>query len=113
MRLQAVVTRMMPAPSAKRLAQLFELELRGFDLVTDADSASVATRKPRVSRELEQQVAEFAEQTRISGGTPEQMLVELKKLLSSVASDVPGSQRGALVSRVTGRAIDAFFHRRP
>jgi hypothetical protein len=101
----------MTSRTSKRLAQLFERELRGFDLVSDLDSGSVTTRKPRVSRELDQQVAEFAEETRTSGSTPEQMLVELKKVLSSVAPEVPGSQRGALVSRVTGRAIDVFFGR--
>ncbi|MEX2151788.1 MAG: hypothetical protein WD825_00520 [Gemmatimonadaceae bacterium] len=98
----------MSPQSAKRLVQLFERELRDFDL--DAPDAS-ESRKPkrRVSRELDQQVVEFAEQVRTSGSTPEQMLVELKTLLSSVAPEVSVSQRSALVSTVTGRAIIAYF----
>lgn len=92
----------------ERLAQLFERELRGFDLKA---ATLPPSRTPRVSLELDQQVDEFAIETRSSGRTPEQMLVELKALLSSVAPDVPVSERSALVSRVTGRAIDAFFRR--
>jgi hypothetical protein len=101
----------MSEPIQKRLAQLFELELRGGDTITDDARTTTWQRKPRVSRELDQQVIEFATEERNSGRTPEQMLVELKALLSSVAPEVPGSERNALVSSVTGRAIDAFFGR--
>lgn len=55
---------------------------------------------------------EFASQVRTSGSTPEQMLVELKSLLAAAAPEVPGSQRSALLSRLTGRAINAFFEER-
>jgi hypothetical protein len=98
-----------PAPRAtQRLIQLFEQELREFD--ADPTVAPVPKPpKPRISGELDKQVVEFAAEVRGSGSTPEQMLVELKTLLSDVAPEVPSSQRNALVASVTGRAIDAFF----
>jgi hypothetical protein len=64
-----------------------------------------------VSQELEAQVAAFAAESRNNGRTPEQMLVALKKLLASVAPEIPRSGRNDFVSQVTGRAIDAFFRR--
>src|SRR5687767_9052672 len=98
----------MTSQPSKRLVQLFERELRDFStqLTTGIPADK---RQRRVSRELEQQVVEFAAQVRTTGSTPEQMLVELKTLLSSVAPEVPNSQRSELVSSLTGRAIDAFF----
>jgi hypothetical protein len=99
-----------PPRSSIRLVQLFERELRQFD----GDGASKPTAKvskPRVSGELDQQVVEFAAETRTSGSTPEQMLVELKSLLSNAAPEVPTSERAALVATVTGRAINAFFQK--
>jgi len=95
----------MPHRSSQRLVQLFERELRDFEQVEDAKP----TPQRRVSRDLDQQVVEFAAQVRTSGSTPEQMLVELKKLLSTVAPEVSSSKRSVLVATVTGRAIDAFF----
>lgn len=100
----------MTAPRAsKRLVQLFERELREFDAGDAASKPAPKPSKPRVSVELDQQVVEFAAEIRTSGSTPEQMLVELKSLLSGAAPEVPSSQRAALVSTVTGRAINAFF----
>ena len=101
---------MMAPRTSKRLVQLFERELREYD----ARDLSVKTPPPkrvtpRVSDELVQQVIEFADETRTSGVTPEQMLVELKTMLSTVAPDIPTSERNALVASITGRAIDAFF----
>jgi hypothetical protein len=96
----------MSSNPTKRLVQLFERELRDFD--TGDLEARSASRK-RVSRELDQQVVEFAAQVRTSGSTPEQMLKELKTLLVQAAPEVPTSQRSAFVATVTGRAIDAFF----
>jgi hypothetical protein len=94
--------------STKRLVQLFERELRDFN--EDASPVPEATTpKRRVSRDLELQVVKFAATERTSGKTPEQMLVELKDLLSTAAPDVPGSRRTAFVASVTSRAIDAFF----
>lgn len=66
-------------------------------------------RELRMSNELERQVAEFVSAERDSGCTPEQMLVELKALLARVATDVPRSDRTALIATLTGRAIDAFY----
>lgn len=97
----------MPSNSTKRLVQLFERELRDFD-IRDVDTRA-APKKRRVSRELDQQVVEFAAQVRTSGSTPEQMLKDLKTLLAPVAPEVPSSQRSALVATVTGRAIESFF----
>jgi hypothetical protein len=102
----------MSAPSSEHLAVLFERELRSLEPVKDADRPKrPPSTTPKVSQELEAQVAEFASQSRKSGRTPEEMLVALKKLLSSVAPEVPGSRRNEFVSQVTGRAIDAFFER--
>lgn len=98
---------MMSPPASKRLIQLFERELR--DHTEEASPSASSRRPPRVSGELDRQVVEFAARVRTSGSTPEQMLVELKKLLSGAAPEVPTSERSALVSSVTGRAIDAFF----
>jgi hypothetical protein len=95
--------------ATKRLVQLFEQELREFDAGDGPTKPAPKASKPRVSRELDQQVVEFAAEVRTNGSTPEQMLVELKALLSRVAPEVPSSQRSALVASVTGRAIDAFF----
>jgi hypothetical protein len=102
----------MSAPSPERLALLFERELRSLEPVPNADRPQ----KPpattlRVSQELEAQVADFALQSRQNGVTPEQMLVDLKKVLANVAPEVPRSRRSEFVSQVTGRAIDAFFGR--
>jgi hypothetical protein len=92
-----------------RLVQLFEQELREFDAGDGPIKLAPKPAKPRVSGELDQQVVEFAAEIRTSGSTPEQMLVELKSLLSRAAPEVPSSQRAALVATVTGRAINAFF----
>jgi hypothetical protein len=101
----------MPGRSSTRLVQLFERELRDFSATV---SHSPEPKKParRVSQELDEQVVQFASEVRTSGSTPEQMLVELKSLLATVAPEVPGSQRSALLSRLTGRAINAFFEER-
>ena len=98
----------MSSRASQRLVQLFERELRDFS-AEDGKSASAAKKTRRVSGELDEQVVECAAEVRTSGSTPEQMLVELKTLLARVAPEVPSSQRNALVSTVTGRAIDAFF----
>lgn len=100
----------MSAQSSERLAQLFERELRGAEPVAHADRPRVPT-TPRISQELEAQVAVFVEETRSRLGTPERMLVELKRLLADIALDVPRSRRSELVSKLTGRAIDVFFGR--
>lgn len=97
--------------SSARLVRLFEQELRAFESETPS-SAELGTPRRRVSRELEVQVAEFVDEERREGRTPEQMLVELKALLARVAPEVPGSQRNALLASVTGRAINAFFQSR-
>jgi hypothetical protein len=102
---------MMAPRTSERLVQLFERDLREYD-ARDFPSRTIAPppkRAPRVSDELVKQVIEFADETRTSGVTPEQMLVELKTILSTVAPDVPSSERNALVASLTGRAIDAFF----
>jgi hypothetical protein len=103
---------LMPGRSSARLVQLFERELRDFSA---AASHAPEPKKParRVSQELDQQVVEFASEVRTKGSTPEQMLVELKSMLATVAPEVPGSQRNALLARLTGRAINAFFEERP
>lgn len=102
----------MSAPSPERLAVLFERELRRLEPVANADRPTKPpVMTPRVSQELEDQVADFAAQSRQNGGTPEQMLVTLKSVLASVALDIPPSRRSEFVSQVTGRAIDAFFGR--
>ena len=90
---------------SQRLAQLFERELRDFERIEMDAKASAR----RVSRELDAQVVEFAAEVRTSGSTPEQMLVELKKVLATVAPEVSSSKRMEFVRTVTGRAIDAFF----
>ena len=96
----------MSPPAATRLVQLFERELR---ILTTREPVAAPRRALRVSGELDRQVVEFAAQVRTSGSTPEQMLVELKSLLSRAAPEVPGSQRNEFLATVTGRAIDAFF----
>jgi len=98
----------MSSRASKRLVQLFERELRDFS-TEDGRTPSGTKKPPRVSGDLDEQVVEFAAEVRTNGSTPEQMLVELKALLSRVAPEVSTSQRNALVSTVTGRAIDAFF----
>lgn len=95
--------------ASHRLVQLFERDLRDFDASESASAAPAKTSKPRVSRDLDQQVVAFAAETRTGGSTPEQMLVELKAMLSRAAPEVPSSERTALVATVTGRAIAAFF----
>ena len=95
----------MSLPGSKRLLQLFERELRD----QTVDEATVAKRSRRVSVDLDRQVVEFAAEVRSTGCTPEQMLVELKQLLSRAAPEIPTSERTALLSTLTGRAIDAFF----
>ena len=92
--------------STQRLVQLFERELRDFDQIEPDGKTGP---KRRVSRELESQVVQFAAEVRTSGSTPEQMLVELKKLLSEAAPEVSTPTRSAFVATLTGRAIDAFF----
>jgi hypothetical protein len=101
----------MSLESTKRLVQLFERELRDSDL--REHETKPTSRNRRVSRELDQQVVEFAAKVRTSGSTPEQMLKELKTALGHAAPEVPSSQRSALVATVTGRAIDAFFEGPP
>jgi hypothetical protein len=101
--------RVTPPRASIRLVQLFERELRQFDAGDGVSKPTVKVSKPRVSGELDQQVVEFADEIRTSGSTPEQMLVELKSLLSNAAPEVSTSQRAALVATVTGRAIMAFF----
>jgi hypothetical protein len=98
-----------PPRASIRLVQLFERELRQFDAGDGVNKPTAKVSKPRVSGELDEQVVEFADEIRTSGSTPEQMLVELKSLLSSAAPEIPTSQRAALVATVTGRAIMAFF----
>ena len=98
----------MSSRASKRLVQLFERELRDFS-TEDTRTPSGPKKPPRVSGDLDEQVVEFAAEVRTNGSTPEQMLVELKTLLSHVAPEVSTSQRNALVCTVTGRAIDAFF----
>ena len=91
---------------------LLERELRSLEPIRDADRPrKPPATTPRVSQELEAQVAEFAAESRRNGRTPEQMLVALKKLLASVAPEIPRGRRNDFVSQVTGRAIDAFFRR--
>ena len=99
--------------TSKRLVQLFERELREYDArdLSLKTLPYVRRTKPRVSEELVEQVIEFADETRTIGVTPERMLVELKAILSTVAPDVPSSERHALVASLTGRAIDAFFRK--
>lgn len=97
---------MSPPAAASRLVQLFERELRVY---TTREPIAAPRRALRVSGELDRQVVEFAAQVRTSGSTPEQMLVELKTLLSRAAPEVPGSERSEFIATVTGRAIDAFF----
>ena len=94
---------------SERLVQLFEQELRAFENGESGDAPASKSKKRRVSGELDQHVVEFASEGRKSGSTPEQMLVELKSILSGVAPEVRTSQRSAFVATVTGRAIDAFF----
>ncbi len=101
----------MSGPSSTRLVQLFERELRDFSAAASRSPEPKPAR--RVSLELDQQVVEFAASVRTNGSTPEQMLVELKSLLSTAAPEVPGSQRSALLSSLTGRAINAFFSEQP
>jgi hypothetical protein len=96
---------------SERLALLLERELRSLEPVRDADRPKPPPITPRVSQELEAQVAEFASQSRQSGRTPEEMLVALKRLVASLAPEIPRSRRNDFVSQVTGRAIDAFFER--
>ena len=99
---------LMSSPASKRLLQLFERELRDFS--AHRTPAVAAAKRPRpVSRELDGQIAEFAAHVRTTGSTPEQMLVELKTLLSRAAPEIPTSERSEMLSSITGRAIDAFF----
>ena len=102
---------MMAPRISERLVQLFERELREYDTREFVVKTAQKRVMPRVSDDLVQQVVEFADETRKSGVTPEQMLVELKAMLSTVAPDVSSSERSALVATVTGRAIDAFFRK--
>jgi hypothetical protein len=97
--------------TSERIASLFERELRALEPVRNADLPKPPVTTPRVSQELEAQVAEFATQSRNNGRTPEEMLVALKELLASAAPEVPRARRSDFVSQVTGRAIDAFFER--
>jgi hypothetical protein len=99
---------MLSSPASKRLLALFERDLRNSS--TEKPSAAAALRRPKaLSVELDHQVVEFAAQVRTSGCTPEQMLIDLKTLLSGAAPEVPSSERSAFVSFVTGRAIASFF----
>jgi len=90
-----------------RLVQLFERELRALDNYP----ADVRVKRPsvRISEELERQIEQYAGDVRTHGRTAEQMLVELKGVLASVAPEVPSTQRMQLVSELTTQAIDAFF----
>lgn len=101
----------MPSSSPERLLALFERELRDGDPRPGDPPPTGLTVARSVSAELDTLIAAYASQTRRDGATPEQMLIELKKLLGSVAPEVPPSRRNELVSRVTGRAINAYFGR--
>jgi len=90
-----------------QLVQLFERALR--DLEKDTIGVSDSRKRRKVDRELDEEIVRFAQQVRLRGSTPEQMLVELKKVLASAAPEIPGSQRQTLVATITGRAIDAYF----
>jgi hypothetical protein len=96
-------------PSPERLVELFERDLRDSDPGRSTPASSRKSTAPRVSRELDQQVAAFASEVRTSGRTPEQMLVQLKRLLTTAAPDVSSSERSAFLASITKRAIDAFF----
>ena len=85
--------------------------MRALEPVRNADQPKPPASTPRVSQELEAQVAEFATESRNRGRTPEEMLVALKRLLASAAPEVQRAPRSDFVSQVTGRAIDAFFER--
>lgn len=98
---------MLTLPATQRLLQVFERELRERN-AAEASRDELKRRK-RVSGDLDREVIEFVAQVRTTGRSPEQMLVELKGLLSRVAPEVPSSHRNELMSSVTGRAIDAFF----
>src|SRR5438128_354300 len=90
---------------SRQLVTTFETDLRQMD----GHGVSEPAKAKRVSRDLQKQVAEFAAEMRVSGSTPEQMLVELKNVLSNAAPDIPSSQRSELVAAVTGHAIQMFF----
>ena len=90
-----------------RLVQLFERELRAIDR-RPADLPSLRT-PVGVSRDLQQQIAQFAGDVRTHGHTAEQMLVELKRVLATVALDIPSTERMTLVSELTTHAIDAYY----
>jgi hypothetical protein len=94
-------------PATQRLIQVFERELRERNAADGTRDES--KRRKRVSGELDREVIEFVAQVRTTGRSPEQMLVELKGLLSRVAPEVSSSHRNELMSSVTGRAIDVFF----
>ncbi|HJQ21832.1 MAG TPA: hypothetical protein VJ867_15890 [Gemmatimonadaceae bacterium] len=94
-----------------KLLELFEQELRALDARFTETSARRRRVPPRVSRELDQRIVQFAAEERTQGSTPEQMLVELKAALANAAPDVPTAQRNVLVAALTGRAIDAFYAR--
>lgn len=100
----------MSSPSTKRLLELFEQELRELDArVADAPKRQAL----RISRELEAQVADYADELRTHGSTPEQMLVDLKTTLSHAAPEIPTAQRNLLLAELTGRAINAFYGKQP
>src|SRR5258707_4225817 len=105
---QPQVVRMLSSHASNRLVALFERDLRNSS--AEKPSAVATPRRRRaLSVELDHQVVEFAAQIRTSGSTPEQMLIDLKTLLSGAAPEVPSSERSAFVSFVTGRAIASFF----
>lgn len=100
---------MFSSPASKRLLDLFERDLRSSSTDRSTTNPAPQPRPKALSVELDHQVVEFAAQVRTSGCTPEQMLINLKQLLSSAAPEVPSSERSAFVSSVTGRAIASFF----
>jgi hypothetical protein len=95
--------------SSERLIELFERDLRDTGLDESKRHVSRKAPSPRVSHELDQQVVAFASEIRTTGSTPEQMLVQLKRLLTRAAPEVSSSERNAFLASVTRRAIDAFF----
>jgi len=98
-----------PTGSTDQIVQLFERELRALDGHPD----DLPPRRPgvRISQELHNQVVQYAGDVRTRGRTPEQMLVELKTMLTQAAPEVGSTSRGALLAELTGRAIQAFFRR--
>ncbi|HMC54178.1 MAG TPA: hypothetical protein VKH19_03320 [Gemmatimonadaceae bacterium] len=100
---------MKPTGTTDQIVQLFERELRAVDGHFD----DLPPKRPgvRISQELHNQVVEYAGDVRTRGRTPEQMLVELKTVLTRAAPEVDSVRRSVLLAELTGRAIHAFFRR--